>query len=176
MTKTGVAALFVFGFLAFSAQPALAIGNQGETPVGGGQQAEEPIEDIQLTDAIRADVVRVTRMYIQEQSKDGRIQVQDPVSNTTLQLRFRDVPESSVQMVAPNLYVSEGDFETADGDNYKLNFWVEGKDRSSMKVTKASIYEADGKKRYEWEKQGNFVRQRATGDSGGTGGGGQSGY
>jgi|GEM_PF-7009369 len=147
---------------------------------GQQQQQKSPLTDIKISDAIASDVVYVIKQRIAEQTQNNMFTFTDPKTKDKWMLQYQSVDEGSVKMLKPDMYVAQGKFQTQEGQEVVLDFFVEGADRSEMKVTRATVFSMDGKKMYEWEKtQGDMYRQKPMegggSQQGGSMGGSQSG-
>ncbi|MCB9488787.1 MAG: hypothetical protein H6684_16685 [Deltaproteobacteria bacterium] len=108
------------------------------------------VDDEQLATTIR------THVFLEDQNKV--LTVKDEKTGQNLKLSLDDI-DGDHHLLAPGKYVKSAEFTGPNGEDYTLDFWVEGQQRKELKVTNVDIREVDGVERYEWSEKDGVIHR-----------------
>lgn len=102
----------------------------------------------------KKDLAQFIGNYVRQKSKkEGYFLVKDEKTGKELKLKLDKVHEDRLACVKKDLYFVCADFTAGKDKTYDLDFWIEGKDRQSLKVKEITVHKEDGKERYTWKEE-----------------------
>ena len=101
---------------------------------------------------IKEDVAKFAEEYVRKNSKDGVFKHYDNDTGKELELTLDKVHRDRLSPIKKDEYFVCADFKGKDGNTYDLDFFVQGTDRSNLRVDKTSIavHKVNGKENYTW--------------------------
>jgi len=100
----------------------------------------------------KEDVAKFAEEYVRTNSKDGVFKHLDTNTGKELELTLDRVHKERLSPIKKDEYFVCADFKGKDGNTYDLDFFVQGSDRSNLRVdtTSIAVHKANGKGNYTW--------------------------
>lgn len=100
----------------------------------------------------KEDVAKFSEEYVRKNSTDGIFKHYDTNARKELELTLDKVHRERLSPTKKDEYFVCADFKGKDGNTYDLDFFVQGTDKSNMRVDKKSIavHKVNGKENYTW--------------------------
>lgn len=132
--------------LAWSTSSVLFAGEHPEQP-RGGYVAEE--QKLRVT---KEDVAKFAEEYVRKNSTEGVFKYLDKNTGKYLELTLEKVHKDKLTPTKVDEFFVCADFKGKDGNRYDLDFFVQGADKSNLRVDKTSVavHKINGKENYTW--------------------------
>ena len=100
----------------------------------------------------KEDVAKFAEEYVRTNSKDGVFKHLDTNTGKEMELTLDRVHKERLLPIKKDEYFVCADFKGKDGNTYDLDFFVQGSDRSNLRVdtTSIAVHKANGKGNYTW--------------------------
>jgi len=114
-------------------------------------QMVTPVEE-EKPNVTKEDVAKFAEEYVRTNSKDGVFKHLDTNTGKELELTLDRVHKERLSPIKKDEYFVCADFKGKDGNTYDLDFFVQGSDRSNLRVdtTSIAVHKANGKGNYTW--------------------------
>lgn len=115
------------------------------------RQTVTPMEE-EKPHVTKEDVAKFAEEYIRTNSKGGVFKHFDKNTGKELELILDKVHKDKLTPTKKNEYFVCADFKGKNGNTYDLDFFVQGTDRSNLRVdtTSIAIHKVNGKENYTW--------------------------
>ncbi len=100
----------------------------------------------------KEDVAKFAEEYVRTNSKDGVFKHLDTNTGKEMELTLDRVHKERLSPIKKDEYFVCANFKGKDGNTYDLDFFVQGTDRSNLRVdtTSIAVHKANGKENYTW--------------------------
>lgn len=124
----------------------------GEHP-RGGYAVEE-----QKPRITKEDVAKFAEEYVRRNSSDGVFKYPDRITGKELELMLEKVHKDKLSPTKADEFFVCADFKGKDGNQYDLDFFIQGADKNNLRVDKTAIaiHKVNGKENYTW----NFNKRK----------------
>ena len=114
-------------------------------------QMVTPVEE-EKPNVTKEDVAKFAEEYVRTNSKDGVFKHLDTNTGKEMELTLDRVHKERLLPIKKDEYFVCADFKGKDGNTYDLDFFVQGSDRSNLRVdtTSIAVHKANGKGNYTW--------------------------
>src|SRR5574337_1135702 len=112
-----------------------------------------PYKEEQKPRITKEDVAKFAEEYVRKNSKDGVLKYHDKNTGKELELTLDRVHRERLSPTKTDEYFVCADFKGKDGNTYDMDFFVQGTDKSNLRVDKTSIavHKVNGKENYTWD-------------------------